>query len=141
MSQQGLLLLPLLGMVFITFGIMIWMLKLRYQAVRKDGLNPRYFKLYRGGKIPDYLAKVTQHFENLLELPILFYLAIILVLTLNLVDIVYIILAWCFFLSRCVHTAIHTSYNKLMHRKNTFILSTVVLILLWMRITLDVILL
>lgn len=139
MSQQGLLLLPLLGMVFLTFGIMLWMLKLRYQAIREDGLNPRYFKLYKGAKIPDYLAKVTQHFENLLEVPILFYLAIILVLALNIIDLGYIILAWGFFLSRCIHTVIHTSYNRLIHRKNAFILSMLVLIILWIKITVDVV--
>lgn len=139
MSQIALMLLPMIGMILFTFGVMIWMLKLRYKAVLKDGLNPRYFRLYKGDEIPDYLAKVTQHFNNLLELPLLFYVALILLVALGISDLGYVILSWFFFLSRLLHSYIHTTYNKIMHRKNSFILSTVVLLVLWVRITIDVI--
>ena len=94
MSQTALLLLPLTGMFWLTIGIALWMLKLRYRAVREDGLNPAYFKLNKGAKLPDYLAKVTQHFENLLEVPPLFYIGVILVLVLGFNDWGYIGLAW-----------------------------------------------
>lgn len=139
MSDKGLLLLPFLGMIFLTFGIMIWILKLRYRAVREDGLNPRYFKLYRGGKLPDYLAKVTQHFENLFEMPLFFYISIVLILVLDIVDSVYILMAWGFFITRLIHTTIHTTYNKVVHRKNAFIISTLILIFLWIKIVIDII--
>ena len=139
MTQNTALLLPMLGMVFLTFGVMIWMLKLRYQAVRKDGLNPRYFELYRGAKIPDYLAKVTQNYENLLEMPLLFYVAIILLMTLKIIDPFYIFLAWSFFLLRLLHSYIHTTSNKLKNRKNIFIASTLVLMILWLRILISII--
>ena len=139
MSDKSLLLMPLLGMIFLTFGIMVWILKLRYRAVREDGLNPRYFNLYRGGKLPDYLAKVTQHFENLFEMPLFFYIGIILILVLDIVDSFYIFLAWVFFISRLIHTTIHTTYNKVAHRKNAFIISTLILIILWLKITIDII--
>ena len=139
MSEKGLLLMPLLGMIFLTFGIMVWILKLRYRAVREDGLNPRYFKLYRGAKLPEYLAKVTQHFENLLEMPPLFYIGIILILVLNIVDTSYILMAWGFFISRLMHTTIHTTYNKVAHRRNVFIISMLMLIILWLKIMIDVV--
>jgi len=139
MTQNTALLLPMLGMIFLTFGIMIWMLKLRYQAIRKDGLNPRYFELYRGAKIPDYLAKVTQHYENLLEMPPMFYAAIILLITLKIVDPFYVFLAWSFFLLRLLHSYIHTTNNTLKKRKNAFIASTLVLMILWIRVLISII--
>ena len=139
MTQKVAIILPMLGMIFLTFGVMIWMLKLRYRAIRKDGINPRYFSLYRGAKLPNYLLKVTQHYENLLEMPILFYIAILLVIALNLSDTLYIILAWLFLFFRLIHTAIHTSYNNVKHRKNVFIISTLVLIILWVKITVNII--
>lgn len=139
MTQKALILLPMLGMIFLTFGIMIWMLKLRYRAVRKDGVNPSYFSLYRGAKVPDYLLKVTQHYENLLEIPILFYAAILVLTALDIADTFYVILSWSFFITRLVHSYIHTTSNKLVHRKNAFIASMLVLIILWVRITINVI--
>ena len=139
MSQKALLLLPLVGMFWLTVGIALWMLKLRYRAVREDGLNPAYFKLNKGAKLPDYLAKVTQHFENLLEMPPLFYIAIILVLLLGVNDAGYIILSWLYLLSRLVHAYFHTSSNYVPHRRNAFILSSIILILIWARITISIV--
>ncbi len=138
MSLQAALLLPMIGMIFLTFGIMAWMLKLRYQAVLKDGLNPRYFKLYKGEKLPEYLVKVTQHYENLLEMPVFFYVAVLLLIALKISDPFYVVLSWVFFLTRLLHTYIHTTNNKVKQRKNVFIVSTLVLMILWVRICIDV---
>ena len=63
MTQQALMLLPMVIMVFLTFGMMFWMLKLRYRAVLKDGFDPKYFRVYDSSHssvpMPDYLIKVT----------------------------------------------------------------------------------
>jgi len=137
-SLQAMLLLPMIGMIFLTFGIMLWMLKLRYRAVLQDGLNPRYFRLYKGAKLPEYLVKVTQHYDNLLEMPLFFYMAILLLIALKISDPFYVAISWAFFLTRLLHTYIHTTNNKVKHRKNVFIVSTLVLMALWVRICLDV---
>ena len=138
MSLQTALLLPMIGMIFLTFGIMTWMLQLRYRAVLQDGLNPRYFRLYKGAKLPDYLAKVTQHYDNLLEMPLLFYVALLLLIALRISDPFYVALSWAFFLTRLLHSYIHTTNNKVKYRKNVFIVSTLVLMVLWVRICIDV---
>ncbi len=140
MSQTAALLLPMVGMVFLTFGVLFWMLKLRYRAVLQDGLDPRYFKLYgKDTKLPDYLIKVTQHSQNLMELPVLFYTALILIVVLNFNDTFYVLLSWAFFMARIVHTYIHTTSNRLIWRKNVFIVSRVFLIIIWIRIAIDII--
>ncbi|MEE9444491.1 MAG: MAPEG family protein [Cocleimonas sp.] len=138
MSQKTLLLLPLIGMFWLTVGIALWVLKLRYRAVLKDGVNPAYFKLNKGAKLPNYLIKVTQHFENIFEMPPLFYVSIILVMTLDLSDTGYVVLSWLYLLFRFVHAYIHTTYNYVPHRRNAFIMSAIVLILIWARLTVDV---
>ncbi len=138
MSLQAALLLPMIGMIFLTFGIMTWMLKLRYRTVLQGGLNPRYFRLYKGAKLPEYLVKVTQHFDNLLEIPVFFYVAILLLVALKIFDPFYVALSWTFFLTRLLHTYIHTTNNKVKHRKNVFIVSTLVLMALWVRICIEV---
>jgi len=139
MTQKAALLLPMVGMIFLTFGVMLWMLKLRYRAVLKDGLDPRYFRLYKDAELPDYLVKITQHFHNLLEVPPLFYTAIILLTALNITDTFYVLLAWAFLLSRIAHSYIHTTSNKVMWRKNAFIVSILILMILWIRVGIEVV--
>ena len=139
MTQKAALLLPVVGTIFLTFGMMLYMLKLRYRAVLKDGLDVKYFKLFKGANVPEYLQKVTQNYQNLLEMPPLFYLAVLLLLTLNLSDVVYVGLAWAYFLSRLIHSYIHTTHNRLFLRKNAFIGSMLILIAMWLRIAIDVV--
>ncbi len=140
MSQKAMLLLPMIGMIFLTFGVMFWMLKLRYKAVLEDGVDPRYFKLYGSDtKLPDYLVKVTQHSQNLMEMPFLFYAALVLIVVLNINDTFYVLLSWGFFATRLIHSYIHTTSNRLIRRKNVFIVSMVILFILWIRIAIDVI--
>ena len=138
MSLQATLLLPVLGMVFLTVSIALWMLKLRYKAVLKDGVSAKYFKLNRGAKLPEYLVRVTQHYENLFETPVLFYVAILFVLVLDINDVGYVLLSWAFFLSRLIHAYIHTITNRLKHRKYAFMLTSVVLISFWIRLSIDI---
>jgi len=139
MNPQTMLLLPIFGMVFLTIGIALWMLKLRYKAVLEDGVSAKYFKLNRGAKLPEYLVRVTQHYENLFETPLLFYVAILLLLILELNDTGYIFLAWGYFLSRLLHAYIHTVTNRLKHRKYAFMLTSVILITLWIKLATDTI--
>lgn len=143
MTQKALMLLPMVLLVFFTFGIMFWMLKLRYKAVIKDGFDPKFFRLYDQTQssvpMPEYLAKVTQHYQNLLEMPPLFYLALIFLAALNITDTFYVILSWGFLFSRFFHAYIHTTGNRVLQRKNAFIVSLTILMVLWIRILIEVI--
>ncbi len=139
MSQKALMILPMIGMVLLTVIVSIRLIQLRYRAVLQDGVNPAYFKLNKGAKLPDYLVKVTQHYENLFETPLLFYVGVLLVLVLNQVDTLYIILAWAFLFSRIAHAYIHIGNNKIRLRRNSFLLSYLIIIILWIRIAVDLV--
>ncbi|MDD5034890.1 MAG: MAPEG family protein [Methylococcaceae bacterium] len=136
---QGLILFPVFAMVLLTFGIGVWMLKLRFKAVREDGLNPGYFQLNRGAKLPDYLAKVTNHYDNLFELPILFYVACTILYAGNKADAVSVGLAWLFVGIRYTHAYIHTTYNDLKHRRLAFLCGSLVLASLWVKLAIQTI--
>lgn len=141
MSVNAMLLLPVVGMFALTATILVWMIRLRYRAVLKDGLNPYYFKLYKGAKLPDYLLKVTQHYHNLFKMPLFFYMAIILIVVLNKAGVAYAVLSWLYFATRLAHSYVHTGSNRLVHRKNTFIASNVVLLIIWLGLSIDIVLL
>ena len=139
MSLQAGLLMPVFGMFMLTVGIALWMLKLRYKAVLEDGVSAKYFRLNRGAKLPEYLIKVTQHYENLFETPILYYLAVVLVLVLDVNNTLYVGLSWAYLFSRLAHAYIHTISNRLKHRKYSFMISSLILVFLWSRLFIDTI--
>jgi hypothetical protein len=71
---------------------------------------------------------------NLLEMPVLFYLAVLLSLILLVQDQVLILLSWTYVLLRYVHSLIQCTYNKVMHRFQVYLLSCVTLFLIWLRL-------
>ena len=137
MSQQTII-YPLIAMFVLTMSVAIYLLKCRYRAVLQDGINPRYFELNRGAKIPDYLNRVTQHYDNLFEMPLLFYVVSILYLVLHQAGLLTVILAWVYVISRCIHAYIHIFNNRLKYRKYIFLMSSLVLIVLWMKLFIQI---
>ncbi len=129
--EQTAIIWPVFALVFLTFGIGIWLGKLRLLAVKKGDLNPRYYELNRGGRVPEYLAKVSHNYDNLLALPILFYVISIMLFVTSKVEIAQLVLAWVFVASRYVHSYIHTTYNNVRHRMRVFMIGVVTLISMW----------
>lgn len=136
--NQILIIYPVFALVGLTFGIAIWMGVLRFSAVIKGDLSAKYYKYNRGDKVPGYLAKVSQNFDNLLELPILFYVASIFIYVIQQTDFVFLLLAWLYVITRFVHSFIHTSYNKVSHRMIPFISSSVILAGIWIKMLIHI---
>ena len=128
------LIYPAFALVLLTMGVAIRMAQLRFRSVLKGDLNPRYFEYNRDGTVPAYLAKVEQNYANLLEIPILFYAAVALFLTRTHVDLIDLIVVWCFVASRYIHTFIHISYNHVMHRFYAFLTGVVLVMIIWIRL-------
>lgn len=137
--EQNTILYPVISMAFLTLFVGVRMLLLRIKAVRKDGMNPAYFLLNKGAKPPEYLIKTTQHYENLFELPVLFYVVAVIILSIGIVDYIFLVLAWSYFIIRSIHAYIHTTYNNLRHRRNMFLISTVVLYAMWLKLLIQLI--
>ncbi len=137
--KQDLILLPLIAMVILTFIVGMVMLKLRFKAVKEDGLNPGYFLLNRGAKLPDNLAKVTNHYANLFEMPLLFYIFCLAIYAGQRTDFTYITIAWLFAVVRYFHAYIHTTYNDLKHRRFSFLIGSVLLASMWIRLGIQIV--
>jgi len=129
--NQTAILYPLFELVLLTFAIAVWMARLRFVAVKRGDLSARYYRLNRGGEVPEYLAKVSQNYDNLLELPILFYVVSVLLYVTNQVEIAQLILAWLFVASRYIHSYIHTTSNHLLHRMWAFMIGVFALFSMW----------
>jgi hypothetical protein len=129
--DQELIFIPVLTLVALTFGIGIWLGKLRFTAVKRGDLNPRYYELNRGGKLPDYLAKVSNNYDNLLALPLLFYVLSIILFVTTQVDLSQLVLSCLFVGSRYIHSYVHTTNNNIRYRMRAFMSGVLILISMW----------
>lgn len=129
--QTSWILYPMFAMVMLTLVVAMRMLQLRFRAVLQDNLNPGYFKLNRGAKPPGYMLQAEQHYINLFESPVLFYVIVVLIYVLQFVDAISVSLAWGYVLARLGHAYIHTGPNRVLQRRNIFLLSITLLVTLW----------
>ena len=81
----------------------------------------------------------ADNFRNLFETPLLFVAAVLTVYAASLTSLPYVALAWIYVAARVVHSAIHCTYNKVMHRLYAFLASLVVLWAMWALIAWDLV--
>ncbi|MBD3671214.1 MAG: MAPEG family protein [Gammaproteobacteria bacterium] len=122
---------PLFVLVLHSYVIGLLLLHERNRAVR-NGLPPAYFRYNRGAKPPESLLSVTQHYQNLFELPLLFYVLCLALYATGLVDALNLGLAWAFVIGRLLHAYIHIVKNRLLWRRNIFLFSSGLLLLMWL---------
>ena len=129
------LLLPLLAQVALTFIVMTHHVPQACYRNEIKRIHPQRIKTRSKSKrfLTDS-APAADNFSNLFELPVLFYTAILLTLILMVQDSILVILAWTFVISRYLHSFIHVSYNRVMHRFSLFLFSSFVLLAYWVRL-------
>ena len=122
-------LLPLFVEVLLTLGLLIW-LAVRRQLDLRAGVRMSDIALREQRWSPRTL-QVGNCYANQLELPVLFYVLTILSIITRHADLVFVVLAWIFVLSRIAHAAVHTTSNNVSRRGPLFGLGMVVLIIMW----------
>ncbi len=129
------LLIPLLAQVALTFIVMLIMYRKRVAEMKTKRIHPQRTKTrsMAHGVLTDS-ETAADNYSNLFESPVLFYTAILLTLILMVQDSILVILAWTYVTSRYVHSFIHITYNKVMHRFSVFIFSSFVLLAFWVRL-------
>ena len=125
---------PLITMVFITFLVSLVLLATRVSSVKSGIVQMEYYQIFKGGEPPDSMVKVTRHWSNLYEAPVLFYIACLLVVILQISNPLLIQLAWAYVVVRCIHSAIHMTYNRVAHRLAVFLLSQLILVVMYISV-------
>ncbi len=92
------------------------------------------YRLGESHRVPPAVSVINRNYMNLLESPVLFYTASLLILILQRSDAVFVRLAWTYVALRIVHSVVHLTYNRVLHRLLIFVASNVVLVVMWLRI-------
>jgi hypothetical protein len=127
---QNALVYPMLVQVGLTFALLFWMARERYVAIKTRVVRPAQIALGEPGW-PITATKVANSFRNQLEVPILFYLLVVLAIQTRMIDGVLVALAWVFVSTRLAHAAVHTTCNDVMVRGSVFGVGVLVLFAMW----------
>lgn len=123
---------PMFAMVILTFIVAFYLVSIRIHAVRSKLVSAGYFRLNKGPhELPAHIVAAANHFSNLFELPLLFYVTCMLVVSTNLQGSLMLGLAWAFVISRVVHTIIHLTYNNVVHRMLAFLVGGLCVLAMW----------
>ncbi|WP_084154629.1 MAPEG family protein [Polycyclovorans algicola] len=123
---------PLLAMIALTAGVWVAMVVQRLGAQKKLGLPIDAFasRASTSAAFGPY-EKAANHYMNLFEAPVLFYVLVAVSLATGIVTPLTVTLAWVFVGFRVAHALIHCSYNNVSHRGATFLLGALVLWINW----------
>ena len=79
-------------------------------------------------------SPTTRNFNNLFEVPTLFYAGGAVYLVLDQAGQLPIISAWIFVAARVMHSIIHLSYNNVLHRLVIFAIGNLSVLVIWLGI-------
>jgi hypothetical protein len=125
---------PVVALVLWTFVVLLLVPKARFKAARARQVRVADFALGESENVPLQTRLPNRNYMNLLELPVLFYVACLVVYVIGKVDAWSLALAWMFVALRIGHSIIHLTYNHVIHRMRVFALSVLALLALWIRI-------
>lgn len=130
MPQESIF-LPMGAMALLTFVVLGFIPASRFRAVFSGRVTAEDFKLGESPRVPADVAVTNRNFMNLLELPMLFYVAGLMYYVAGRVDTAALALAWTYVALRATHSIIHLSYNNVIHRLTAYALSNAVLAAFW----------
>ena len=125
------ILLPGLVLGIYTLMFVGYMAVNRFRAVGREEVDPAYYALYQDGAETERLRVITRHFSNLLELPLLFYIILVIISISGLASPLLIALAWLYVALRFLHAYIHLGSNIVLNRFRAYGASVVVLLAIW----------
>jgi len=129
---KELILLPIILLVLLTIIVWFRMLVLRVTAMKTVRIHPEKMKSQKAKELmPEAVNIASENFANLFEVPVVFYLLSLLVFVTDSVSGFYLITAISYVSLRYAHSFIALTYNRVMHRFSVYVLSCLVLWVMW----------
>src|SRR5690349_10082535 len=127
MENNARILYPVFALAAWTFIVLLEVLRARIAS----RLRPEEFRYGESKAVSDKTAIPNRAYMNLLELPVLFYVACLLLFVSGHSQPPAPAVAWTYVGLRVAHSLIHLTYNNVIHRMTAFLLSNITLVALW----------
>ena len=124
------ILAPLFVSVALTFALLIWMGYTRVTTISRGETKIRDIAL-REPNWPKQSTQIANAYHNQFELPVLFYVLVILAIVTRQADLLFVAMSWIFVALRVLHAYIMVTTNFVPRRFQIHFVALVVLVLMW----------
>ena len=124
-------LLPVFTQVALMFALLTWMGYLRTSSVRRGEVKIRDIALGERNW-QKHTQQVANAYHNQLELPVLFYVLVVLALFTRQADLLFVAMSWIFVALRLLHAYIMVTTNYVPRRAQVHFVGFAVLVLMWL---------
>jgi hypothetical protein len=122
---------PLFAQVALTFALLIWTGRARFAAARAGEVKIQDIALGQSAW-PARVQQASNTFQNQFELPVLFYVLTALVLFTRKADLLFVVMAWVFVMSRFGHAYVYVTSNHVLMRFRVFLVGAIILMAMWL---------
>jgi len=129
--------LPMFAMVLVSFTTLVLLFLARTASVSEGKVSAGFFKTYQGQTEPEKNLKLSRHFVNLFESPVLFYAVCISAMATENASATFQYIAWGYVLAR-VHAIVHIGANTLQYRIAAYFSGWTILLVLWGMLTFEI---
>ena len=130
------MLYPMAMMVLLILLVGITAIRARIASVNSGEISVKDFQLTKKS-LPDRVIQTTRCFNNLFEMPVIFYVACTLFISLDTESLIALTLAWLFVIFRYTHAYIMLTGNNVIHRMWTFWIAFICTLGLWIILLLE----
>ncbi len=138
MSVESIL-APLFVQVALIFILVFYMGSMRFGALRRREVRIGDIALGQSNW-PPYAAQAGNAYNNQFQMPLLFFVLVILAYLFKKADLIFVIMSWVFVVSRILHAYVHVTSNNLRWRFTIFVVGVVVLMVMWIIFALRIVL-
>lgn len=125
------MLVPMIAMVALTAIVWVRLYVERIGEMRERRIDPQAVATARAAATVLTRTQAAENLRNLFEMPVLFYALCLAVVSVGVTTPFLVNGAWAYVVLRAVHSLIHCTYNRVMHRFAIYVASSVLLFVLW----------
>jgi hypothetical protein len=121
--------LPIASMMLLTLVVWIVMFAKRVGYIQAHNVDVEQMKTPADTQalVPGDASAPANNLRNMTELPVVFYVVALYLTVFGQVDSLHVTCAWVFVGFRVLHSLIHCSYNRVMHRFLAYLVSSLAL--------------
>lgn len=138
--DQYLILQPVAALFLLTALVWLFMYARRLSFILGNSIDPQSLATPEqlSARLPESINNASNNLKNLFELPVVFYALCVVLLVSQTIDALYLNCAWAFFALRVLHSLIHCTVNIVNLRFLAYILSSLVLWFMVVRLALSI---
>src|SRR5687767_1652677 len=122
--DQTIIFRPFVATMLLTLVVWLYMYARRLPFIFSSGLvRSQMTPLELARQSPPQVSTPSDNLKNLFELPTVFYAVVLYIYVTQQVDAAFVGAAWCFFLFRALHSAVHCTFNFIPLRFALYVIS------------------